>query len=36
MGGFSVGKVKEYFKLNDHIEPVAMMTVGYLDDSVSL
>jgi nitroreductase len=36
MGGFSVKKVKEYFKLNDDIEPVAMMAVGYMGDSVSL
>jgi nitroreductase len=36
MGGFSVGKVKEYFKLNDDIEPVAMMAVGYMGDGVSL
>jgi nitroreductase len=36
MGGFSVDKVKEYFKLNDDIEPVAMMAVGYLGDGISL
>jgi nitroreductase len=36
MGGFSVEKVKEYFKLNDDIEPVAMMAVGYIGDGVSL
>jgi nitroreductase len=36
MGGFSVEKVKEYFKLNDDIEPVAMMAVGYMGDGVSL
>ncbi len=29
MGGFSVEKVKEYFKLMMNIEPVAMMAVGY-------
>lgn len=36
MGGFSVEKVKEYFKLTDDIEPVAMMAVGYMGDGVSL
>ncbi len=36
MGGFSVEKVKEYFKLNDDIQPVAMMAVGYLGDGASL
>jgi Nitroreductase len=32
MGGYSVEKVKEYFKVGDNIEPVAMMAVGYLGD----
>jgi nitroreductase len=32
MGGYSVEKVKEYFKLGEDIEPVAMMAVGYLGD----
>jgi len=36
MGGYSVEKVKSYFKLNDDIEPVAMMAVGYLGDGASL
>ena len=36
MGGFSVEKVKEYFKLNNDVEPVAMMAVGYLGDGVAL
>jgi nitroreductase len=36
MGGFSVDKVKEYFKLNDDLEPVAMMAVGNLGDGSSL
>jgi nitroreductase len=36
MAGFSVEKVKEYFNLNDEIEPVAMMAVGYLGDGTSL
>jgi nitroreductase len=36
MGGYSVEKVKNYFKLNDDIEPVAMMAVGYLGDGISL
>jgi nitroreductase len=36
MGGYSVEKVKEYFKLADDIEPVAMMAIGYLGDGESL
>jgi nitroreductase len=36
MGGYSVEKVKNYFNLNDDIEPVAMMGVGYLGDGESL
>jgi hypothetical protein len=36
MGGFSISKVKEYFKLNDDIEPVAIMAVGYIGDGVSI
>lgn len=36
MAGFSVEKVKEYFKLTNDIEPVAMMAIGYLSDGVSL
>ena len=36
MGGFSVDKVKEHFNLNDEIEPVAMMAVGYIGDGASL
>jgi hypothetical protein len=36
MGGFSIEKVKEYFKLNNDIEPVAMMAVGYIGDGVSI
>lgn len=36
MGGFSVEKVKEYFKLTDNIEPVAIMAVGYLGDGISI
>ena len=36
MGGFSVEKVKEYFKLNENIEPVAIMAVGNLGDGTSL
>ena len=32
MAGYSVDMVKKYFKLNEDIEPVAMMTVGYLGD----
>jgi nitroreductase len=36
MGGFSVSKVKKYFNLNDDVEPVAMMAVGYLGENISL
>jgi nitroreductase len=36
MGGFSVEKVKEYFKLDENIEPVAVMAVGYMGDGNSL
>ena len=36
MGGFSIEKVKEYFKLDDDIEPVAMMAAGYIGDGNSL
>ncbi len=36
MAGYSIDKVKEYFKLSDDIEPVAMMAVGYLGDGTSL
>jgi nitroreductase len=36
MGGFSVGKVKDYFKLGDDIEPVAIMAAGYLGEGISL
>ncbi|TAL63729.1 MAG: nitroreductase [Bacteroidetes bacterium] len=36
MGGFSVEKVKEYFKLPDDIEPVAVMAVGYHGEDESL
>lgn len=36
MGGYSVQKVKEYFGLDDSIEPVAVMAVGYLGDGASL
>lgn len=36
MGGYSVEKVKEYFKLDDSIEPVAMMAIGYIGDGMSL
>jgi nitroreductase len=36
MGGFSVEKVKKYFNLDEEIEPIAMMAVGYLGDGDSL
>jgi nitroreductase len=36
MAGYSQEKVKEFFKLGDDIEPVAMMAVGYLGDGENL
>jgi nitroreductase len=36
MAGYSVEKVKEYFKLGDDVDPVAMMAVGYLGDGSDL
>jgi nitroreductase len=36
MEGYSIEKVKEYFRLGDDIEPVTMMAVGYLGDGSSL
>jgi nitroreductase len=36
MGGFSVEKVKDYFKLSNDLEPLAMMAVGYLGDGLGL
>jgi nitroreductase len=36
MAGYSVEKVREYFKLGDDIEPVAMMAIGYLGDGSEL
>ncbi len=36
MGGFSLEMVREYFGLDDTIEPVAVMAVGYLGDGYSL
>lgn len=36
MGGFSVEKVQQYFKLSNDIQPVAVMAVGYLDDGNTL
>jgi nitroreductase len=36
MGGFSVEKVREYFKLGDDVEPIAMMAAGFLGDGADL
>jgi nitroreductase len=36
MGGFSTEKAKEYFRLEEGIEPVAVMAVGYLGDGTGL
>jgi len=36
MGGYSIEKVKEYFRLGDDVEPVAMMAIGYLGDGSNL
>lgn len=32
MAGYSVEKVKDYFKIGEDIEPVAMIAIGYLGD----
>ena len=36
MGGFSTERAKQYFKLDEGIEPVAIMAVGYLGDGTGL
>lgn len=36
MGGFSVEKVGEYFKLGADVEPIAMMAAGFLGDGEDL
>ncbi len=36
MGGFSAEKVKEYFRLDETIEPVAVMAIGYMGDGNNL
>jgi nitroreductase len=36
MGGFSVEKVREYFKLGNDVEPIAMMAAGFLGDGADL
>jgi nitroreductase len=36
MGGFSTEKAKQYFRLDEGIEPVAIMAVGYMDDGTGL
>jgi nitroreductase len=36
MGGFSIEAVKEYFMLDENIEPVSVMAVGYIGDGSSL
>ena len=36
MGGYSVDKVKEYFRLRDDVVPVAMMAIGYLGDGTGI
>lgn len=36
MGGYSVEKVKEYFRLGEELEPAAMMAAGYLGDGSGL
>jgi nitroreductase len=36
MGGYSIEKVKQYFRLDDDIEPIAMMAIGYLGDGSDL
>jgi nitroreductase len=36
MGGFSIESARQHFKLDDGIEPVAVMAVGYLGDGTGL
>jgi nitroreductase len=36
MAGFSIEKAKEYFKLDEGIEPVAAIALGYLGDGTNL
>lgn len=36
MGGFDASKARELFQLPDHLEPVTMITAGYLGDSTLL
>ena len=36
MGGFSVEKVREYFRLGDDVEPIAIMAAGFLGDGAEL
>jgi nitroreductase len=36
MGGFSVQKVRDYLRIDESIEPVAILAVGYLGDGTEL
>jgi nitroreductase len=36
MAGFSVEKIKEYFRLNDDVEPVSVMAAGFLGDGENI
>jgi nitroreductase len=36
MGGYSVSMVRDYFRLDDKIEPVSVMAAGYLGDGESI
>ena len=36
MGGYSVEMVREYLKLGEDIQPIAMMAAGYLGDGAAL
>lgn len=36
MGGFSIERVRDYLMLDDDIEPVAMMAVGYLGEGIAI
>ncbi|MCU0667359.1 MAG: nitroreductase family protein, partial [Patescibacteria group bacterium] len=36
MGGYSVEKVREYFRLADDVEPVSVMAAGFLGDGNEL
>lgn len=36
MGGFSIDRIKEYFRLSENIEPLTVIAAGYLGDGSNL